>query len=97
MEATLSVKIAGIEFQDVTYDDDADVLYLRTGANPASIETYATPEGHAVQLDPSGVVVGLTIVNARWLTERDGRLVITIPQRVETSADDFAGLWAPVQ
>jgi uncharacterized protein YuzE len=97
MEATLSMQIAGIEFQDVTYDEDADVLYLRKSGGPASNETHATPEGHAVQLDASGAVVGLTIVNARWLIEREGRLVITIPQRVETSADDFAGLWASVQ
>jgi uncharacterized protein YuzE len=97
METPMSVTIAGIEFDDVTYDEDADVLYLRVVDGPEATVTYATPEGHAVQLDDTGAVRGMTIVNARWLTERDGRLVITIPQRVETSAEDFTRLWAPVQ
>jgi uncharacterized protein YuzE len=93
----VSVKIAGVEFDDVAYDEVGDVLYVKTGGRSSASSTYATPEGHAVQLDESGNVIGMTIVNARWLTERDGRLVITIPQRIETSADDISGVWAPVR
>jgi uncharacterized protein YuzE len=93
----MNVTIAGIEFDDVTYDADSDVLYLRRGDRSPAAATYATPEGHAVQLDEAGAVRGMTIINARWLTERDGRLIITIPQRVETSAEDFAQLWATVR
>jgi hypothetical protein len=35
-------------------------------------------------------IVGLTVINARWPLDRDGRLTITIPETVEASADDFA-------
>jgi uncharacterized protein YuzE len=93
----LTVKIAGVEFDDVTYDEEADVLYLRLRERRAVATTTATPEGHAVQLDDLGNVIGMTLVNVRWLAERDGRLVITVPQRVETTADDLTGVWTSVQ
>ena len=35
-------------------------------------------------------IVGLTIINARHLLDRDGRLVITVPEKVEASADALA-------
>lgn len=40
-------------------------------------------------------IIGVTVVNAKWLAERDGRIVISIPepataQRLETSARDLA-------
>jgi hypothetical protein len=35
-------------------------------------------------------IVGLTVINARWLLDRDGRLTITVPETVEASADDLA-------
>jgi hypothetical protein len=41
-----------------------------------------------VRFDDDGQVIGSTIVNAKWLIERDGKLVITIPSRIETAADD---------
>ena len=81
----------------MTYDHEADVLYLRLRDSAQVATTNATPEGHAVQLDESGQVIGMTLVNARWLTERDGRLVITIPNRVETTAAHFAGVWEAVK
>jgi uncharacterized protein YuzE len=93
----VTVEIAGVEFDDVTYDEEADVLYLRLREGGQAATTNATPEGHAVQLDESGRVIGMTLVNARWLTERDGRLVITIPSRVETTAAHFAGVWEAVK
>lgn len=71
------------EFDGERYDADGDVLYLSRGAGAAAASTFATPEGHAVRFDASGEVIGLTIVNARWLLDRDGKLVVTIPERVE--------------
>jgi hypothetical protein len=32
----------------------------------------------------------LTLINARWLLDRDGHLTVTIPETVEASADDLA-------
>lgn len=71
------------------------MLYLRRGQPTPAADTYGTPEGHAVRFDDDGQVIGLTIVNAKWLTERDGKLVITIPNRIETSAADLAQAFQP--
>ena len=42
-------------------------------------ETDATPEGHAVDFDADGNVIGMVLVNVRWLMDRDGELVVTWP------------------
>jgi hypothetical protein len=35
-------------------------------------------------------IVGLTVINARWLLDRDGHLTVTIQETVKASADDLA-------
>lgn len=77
------------DFDQVTYDDVGDVLYLRAGDTREAAETFATPEGHAVRFDAAGAVIGMTIINAKWLLERDGKLAITLPERIETSASEL--------
>lgn len=86
----MSVRIGGHAFEHAIYDESGDVLYLRNDAPPGTtVTTFGTPEGHAVRLDGSGRILGITIVNARWLVERDGELAITIPQqRIEAPATD---------
>jgi hypothetical protein len=34
-------------------------------------------------------VIGITIVNAKWLIEREGKVTITAPRYVETSAAEL--------
>ena len=47
-------------------------------------------------LDESGEIIGITVVNAHWLAEHDGRIVVTIPDSIrcsgplETSASHLA-------
>jgi uncharacterized protein YuzE len=84
------VHVGPYEFDHVSYDADSDVLYLRRGEHQATADTVGTPEGHAVRLDAAGQVIGLTIVNAKWLLGRDGKLSITVPSRIETNADEVA-------
>lgn len=74
------IKIAGIEFDHHKYDERGDVLYLSVGAPQIPAETDATPEGHAVDFDADGNIVGMVIVNLRALIERDGELKITWPE-----------------
>jgi uncharacterized protein YuzE len=88
------VHVGPYEFDHVSYDSDGDVLYLRRGEQRAAADTFGTPEGHAVRLDESGEVVGITIVNAKWLLERDGKIMITVPNLIETNADDLAAALA---
>jgi uncharacterized protein YuzE len=62
------------------------VLYLHVGDPASAVDYHATPEGHHTRYGPDGSLVGITIVNARWLLERDGKIVLTLPeQRVETT------------
>lgn len=86
----MAVRVGDQEFDNVVYDEDGDVLYLHRGEPVPAAETFATPGGHAVRFDEAGEVIGITIVNAKWLVERDGRITITVPGRLATSTSDLA-------
>ena len=92
----MTVHLGALEFDDVSYDADGDVLYLSRGKPAPAKETLPSPEGHAIRLNESGEIIGITIVNAKWLAERDGRIMVSLPEsvaaseRLETSADDLA-------
>lgn len=89
MEA-VNIRIGQLVFDHADYDADGDVLYLHVGA-PQPGEGEETPEGHVVRFAPGTQhIVGLTIINARHLLERDGRLFVTVPEIVEASAADLA-------
>jgi uncharacterized protein YuzE len=90
------VRMGSHEFDDVVYDAERDVLYMHDGPPVPASETLPTQEGHAVMLDGQGEIIGITVVNAKWLADRDGRITVSIPQsasspeRLETSASDLA-------
>lgn len=87
---TVNVHIGPLVFDHADYDRDGDVLYLHVG-EPIEAEGEETPEGHVVRFEPGTQrVVGLTVINARWLLDRDGRLIVTIPELLEASADELA-------
>jgi uncharacterized protein YuzE len=75
----MSITIDGIEFDHHSYDERGDVLYLSIGDPQIPAETDATPEGHAVDVDADGKVIGMVLVGVRWLMERDGELRVTWP------------------
>ncbi len=91
---TLDVHIGPLVFDHADYDREGDVLYLHAGA-PQQAEGEETPEGHILRYRPgTDRIVGLTVINARWLLEREGRLIVTVPETVEASADDLAAALA---
>lgn len=98
----MTVRVGGLEFDDVSYDADGDVLYLSRGRPVAADETLPSSEGHAVRLDEAGEVIGITVVNARRLFVRDGQITVTIPetrdalQQLEASVDDLTAALLPV-
>ena len=75
----MSVTIAGIAFENHEYDDRGDVLYLSVGPPREATRTIATSEGHALDYDESGAVIGMVLVNVRFLLRRDGAVTVTIP------------------
>jgi uncharacterized protein YuzE len=77
----VSVHLGPYVFDHVSYDEDGDVLYLSIGEPRDAADSEETPEGHIVRYDPQGQITGLTLVNAKWLLDRDGALSITFPQR----------------
>jgi uncharacterized protein YuzE len=83
----VTVTIGGVEFDSVLYDREADVLYLQVGPPPrAAADFDASPEGHYIRYDEAGGLMGLTLVNARTIYEREGKVTITLPERrLETS------------
>lgn len=88
----VNVNIGPLTFDHADYD--GDVLYLHIGA-PQRADGEETPEGHVLRFEPgTRRIVGLTIINARWLLERDGRLIETVPETVEASADELAAALA---
>jgi len=86
----MTVKINGISFDRAKYDADGDVLYLARGAANEAADAVLTPEGHGVRYDDSGEVIGVTIINAKWLLERDGHLTITLRRPVRVEAEELA-------
>jgi uncharacterized protein YuzE len=88
--ATMTIRVGPFEFDHVSYDRAGDVLYLRRGPQERAADTFGTPEGHAVRMDGRGEVIGITIVNAKWLSERDGRLKVTVPSLMDADPGDLA-------
>jgi YD repeat-containing protein len=91
----MSITIAGTTFENHHYDERGDVLYLSVAhyeGPPA--KASSTPEGHNVEYDASGRVVGMTLTNVSWLLDRDGGLTITLPAG-QVSPDDLAQALRP--
>lgn len=91
----MSVHVGSIAFDDVSYDATGDVLYLSVGAPAAAARTLSTPEGHAVDYDERGEVIGLTLVNPKWILETEGSVTVTWPTTpARIDADELSGALA---
>jgi uncharacterized protein YuzE len=89
----MTVTVGSITFDRVSYDRDADVLYLSVGDPSGAVDFDESTEGHALRYDADGRLVGITIVNARGLLERDGTIVVTPPQ-LHVDGDELAAVLA---
>lgn len=85
-----TIRIGNLTFDHASYDAEGDVLCLHAGEPQAAADSEETPEGHALRFDAEGNPIGITVVNARWLLNRDGALRITIPERFEVGSDTLA-------
>lgn len=85
----MTVRIAHLVFDHVVYDEAHDVLYLSIGEPREAADSLVTEEGHVIRLDESGEIIGMTLINAKWLTERD-ELHVSLPVSREEVAVAFA-------
>jgi uncharacterized protein YuzE len=86
----VNITIGPLTFDRSSYDAENDVLYLHVG-DPQIAEGEETPEGHVLRYAAgTNQVIGLTVVGARETLDRDGHLSITIPETIETTAEDLA-------
>jgi uncharacterized protein YuzE len=86
----MNVTIGSLSFDQASYDARGDVLYLHSGDPRPASESEETPEGHVLRFDADGEVIGLTIINAKWLLERDHAIHVTIPEHVAVGPDALA-------
>lgn len=75
----MTVQIGNLTFDRVRYDADGDGLYLHRGDPSDAVDFDASPEGHALRFDRQGDLVGVTILNVRWLLDHEGEITLTIP------------------
>ena len=92
----VSIKIGPVTFDRANYDAENDVLYLHVG-EPQAAEGEETPEGHVLRYAPgTQQIVGLTVLGAQRILDRDGELRIMVPESVKASGDDLAPALAAI-
>jgi uncharacterized protein YuzE len=74
------VTIGGIVFNNNSYDETADVLYVNVGKPGDAVDWIGTAEGDGTSHGPDGNLIGMTILNAKRRLERDGRIEFTLPE-----------------
>lgn len=93
---SVNITIGQLSFDHAEYDADNDVLYLHVG-EPQEAEGEETREGHVIRYAlGTRRIVGLTMLGARHVLERDGRLAVTVPETIETTAEQLAPALAAV-
>ena len=78
----LTIEIGGLIFESDDHDDEGDVLYVSRGEPQPAAYAALTPEGHAIRYGAGGEVIGVTIINARFILNLDGHLKISLPHEV---------------
>jgi uncharacterized protein YuzE len=91
----MSVTIGNITFDRVRYDQAGDVLYLHRGDPSDAVDFDESPEGHHLRFDRDGRLIGVTIVRPRWLLEHEGKITITLQERVSVGPDALGPALAP--
>ena len=92
----MTITIGSTTFENVDYDAEVDVLYLHKGDPSTAVDFDESPEGHALRFDGEGHLVGVTIVGAKSLIDRDGEIAITLPEVVHVASDTVAPALAGV-
>ncbi|MFI5010291.1 MAG: DUF2283 domain-containing protein [Solirubrobacterales bacterium] len=82
----MTITIGPATFDNVFYDADVDVLYLHKGDPATAVDFDESPEGHALRFDAGGNLVGVTILGAKSLIDKEGEIKITLPEIVHVGS-----------
>jgi uncharacterized protein YuzE len=82
------LSIGPYTFDHAAYEPEVDLLYLSVGPPGQSKSREDTPEGHEVDFDARGDLVGIHFYYPKRFLARDGSLTITlpVPRRLEAPA-----------
>jgi uncharacterized protein YuzE len=69
----MTITIGSNTFDRVHYDAEVDVLYLHKGDPSTAVDFDESPEGHALRFDARGNLVGVTLVGAKSLIDKEAR------------------------
>jgi hypothetical protein len=78
----MPITLGSTEFEQHHSDARGDVLYLGVAGytgHGRALGAYASPEGHGIEFGDGGNVIQMTLVNLKWLLDREGELKITWP------------------
>jgi hypothetical protein len=81
----VTVVIDGVAFDNYHYDEVADTLCFHIGPTAWAVDFDETVEDHHLRFGPEGELLSLTILNARWLLDRDGAINVTLRDGGPTS------------
>lgn len=78
----MTVTFGSIEFDQVLYDDEADVLYLSVSESEP-VHWEESREGHVLRFDASGELCAITIIGVTHHMGPDRAVQLTVPRREE--------------
>ena len=76
-----SIRLGPYDFDHVAYDEEGDVLYLSVREPREAADSAETPEGHVIRYDADDHIIGVSIVNAKWILDHDQPIALTLPSQ----------------
>jgi uncharacterized protein YuzE len=77
----MTVSLGSIEFDRISYDREADTLYLGIEGTDAA-HWEESPEGHVLRFDASGDLCGITIIGVQHQLGAEGAITVTVTRTV---------------
>lgn len=80
-EGPVRVVVAGVEFDNGTYDAETDTAYYFRGSHPGEAAySVETPEGHVLRYSADDELIGMTLLCAQAIRKANGgQIIVTVP------------------
>lgn len=56
-------------------------MYVSVGEPRTAADSQETPEGHVIRYDTREHIIGVSIVNAKWIFDLDQAIAVTLQER----------------